>query len=73
MAITKNDNPCKDCLTPVRHIGCHANCEKYLTWKKAYDEWNNMIFEKRTKEIQLEKYAVNRSIEAKKRYRRKKT
>lgn len=36
--ISKNDNPCKDCVEPIRHIGCHGNCEKYLTWKKAYDE-----------------------------------
>lgn len=28
-------NPCRDC--EERYAGCHATCEKYITWKKEYD------------------------------------
>ena len=24
--------PCKDCVPPERHPGCHPECEKYLAW-----------------------------------------
>ena len=30
---TKKDNPCKDC--PDRYVGCHSDCERYLTWRKV--------------------------------------
>ena len=26
---------CKNCVE--RHAGCHARCEKYLTWKREHD------------------------------------
>ena len=26
---------CKDCKN--RKVGCHADCKKYLNWKKEYD------------------------------------
>lgn len=29
-------SPCKDC--PDRCVGCHAKCEKYLSWKKHEEE-----------------------------------
>lgn len=32
----KNDNCCKNCRD--RHIGCHSECEKYLTWRKEFEE-----------------------------------
>lgn len=44
---TKKDNPCKDC--PDRHIGCHSDCERYLAWRKVYDEWNSKVFNERSK------------------------
>lgn len=28
--------PCKDC--PDRCVGCHAVCEKYITWNKEHTE-----------------------------------
>lgn len=68
---SKSDNPCKDCLAPVRHIGCHANCEKYLAWKKAYDEWNNKVFNERSKSRAVDKYLIDRSLKTKAEYRRK--
>lgn len=29
-------NPCKGC--EERHYLCHSTCEKYITWRKEYDE-----------------------------------
>lgn len=31
-------NCCKGCVAPVRHIACHATCEKYLAEKEAHDK-----------------------------------
>ena len=36
--------PCKDC--PDRYCGCHANCSKYLEYRKYRDE----LIEKRKNE-----------------------
>lgn len=66
---TKKDNPCKDC--PDRHIGCHSDCERYLARKKVYDEWNNKVFNERSKSRAVDKYLIDRSIKVKAKYRRK--
>jgi len=29
--------PCKGCVPPKRHVGCHATCQLYIDWKKEYD------------------------------------
>ena len=31
-----DDCPCKDCVPPKRHPGCHRNC-------KEKDEWNDTV------------------------------
>ena len=28
--------PCKDC--PDRYSGCHSKCERYIGWRKEFDE-----------------------------------
>ena len=66
---TKKDNPCKDC--PDRHIGCHLDCERYLAWRKVYDEWNSKVFNERSKSRAVDKYLIDRSIKVKAEYRRK--
>lgn len=68
---TKKDNPCKDCSD--RHVGCHATCERYLEWQTTYYEYKEKVFTERSKQNRLDKYSIDRSIAAKKRYRRKKT
>ena len=30
------NSPCRDCKE--RHIGCHAECEKYITAKAEHDQ-----------------------------------
>lgn len=27
--------PCRDCVAPKRHAGCHGHCEEYKTWDNA--------------------------------------
>ena len=29
---------CKDCVPPVRHVGCHSTCEKYIAEKNNNDK-----------------------------------
>lgn len=36
---------CKGCEAPVRHVGCHSTCEKYLKERKLLDEQNEKIAE----------------------------
>lgn len=66
---TKKDNPCKDC--PDRHVGCRSDCERYLAWKKVYDEWNSKVFNERSKSRAVDKYLIDRSLKVKAEYRRK--
>lgn len=66
---TKKDNPCKDC--PDRYVDCHSDCERYLTWREAYDEWNRKVFNERSKSRAVDKYLIDRSLKAKAGYRRK--
>lgn len=28
---------CKDCIPPVRHIGCHSTCKQYLKEKEELE------------------------------------
>lgn len=36
-------SPCKDC--PDRHLKCHATCERFLEYRKKYQEERKRIFE----------------------------
>lgn len=29
---------CKDCVPPIRHLGCHDKCSKYLEEKAKWEE-----------------------------------
>ena len=37
--------PCKDCME--RYIGCHSSCEKYIEWRKEFDEQKKEILKVR--------------------------
>lgn len=49
-------SPCKDCKT--RFVGCHGNCESYLTWKLD----NEKIKDKRRKSEELDTFLKTRYI-----------
>lgn len=42
--------PCRGCEPPEREPGCHARCEKYLTWKASKQEIKDKIRYEREKE-----------------------
>lgn len=55
--------PCKDC--PDRTVKCHSTCERYLTFRKNLDKWNNEYKKKRSLDFNECLYAA--SIRKKKR------
>ena len=32
----KNVCPCKYCVAPKRHAGCHAKCQEYIDWNEVH-------------------------------------
>lgn len=53
------DGPCKDCVPPKRHGGCHDHCEEFLELKRKCEEMNKKIAE--AKQIEMMNYK-SRSI-----------
>lgn len=47
------DNPCRECVPPKRHLGCHANCEAYISWKEEWDA----LKDKERKQKQMDGWA----------------
>lgn len=47
----ENDCPCKECVEPKRHTGCHSECTEYLDWKAAEEE--RKAIERKRKEDEL--------------------
>lgn len=41
------DNPCKECVAPKRHIGCHGPCQEYQEWRKQQDALNKELRNKK--------------------------
>ena len=35
------DSPCKGCVAPVRHVGCHGECCKYISYKNSVEANRN--------------------------------
>lgn len=48
----KPNPPCKNC--EQRAVGCHGNCEEYITFKKEKDAYDTE-YRKRIKEIDMYK------------------
>lgn len=40
--------PCKDCME--RYIGCHSSCDRYIGWRKEFDEQKKEILKVRVAE-----------------------
>lgn len=38
--------PCKDCVAPKRHPGCHARCNEYIEWNEEHQQELAKIREK---------------------------
>lgn len=44
-------NPCGGCEKPVRHPGCHADCQKRAVWKERVDFIKEGLRKEREKDI----------------------
>lgn len=50
--------PCKDCAD--RCENCHANCERYISWKAECDKAHNMYVKTQTLARELEDYTCKK-------------
>lgn len=41
MGFYEGDNPCRNCVAPKRHPGCHGACEEHAAWKEKVNEKKN--------------------------------
>lgn len=39
---TLTDFPCRNCVAPKRHPGCHSTCEEYITAKAENERLNDI-------------------------------
>lgn len=54
-----NNAPCKTCVHPIRHTGCHASCEQYIEWKYENDRQSKEIRKNREQHNAPITYAVD--------------
>ena len=47
--------PCRWCVSPNRHVGCHSSCQLYIDWRKELDLLKKEL-EGRQKAEQLKGY-----------------
>ena len=55
-----NECPCRYCVAPKRHSGCHAQCGEYKKWTAARTQANDIIRENREAERAFESLAIRR-------------
>lgn len=65
----KSHAPCLDC--PDRHVGCHAECERYANYKAARDAEREAAHRAYMAENEAEDYAARRAERIKERKRKK--
>jgi hypothetical protein len=53
-------NPCRYCVPPKRHLGCHASCPDYNDWKATLEKAK----EARKRELEAEAF-VRRPVPSK--------
>lgn len=53
-------SPCGDCHG-LRHVGCHANCDKYIQFVSDRRKENNIKFKNKTLEIVI--YNIRKKAE----------
>lgn len=62
-------NPCMNCEKPIRHPGCHSNCEKHAEWQGKLREKQDQIYEEKNKISRLDSYEKDMAVKRKKRTR----
>lgn len=59
MGIAMEVCPCKDCVAPKRHPGCHGACQEYIDWKEAYNETKATVDARKEEQSIHTAYSVN--------------
>lgn len=52
--MSKPQSPCLNCES--RHSGCHSQCEKYLDFRDALDEYNEVVYNNKQKQRELDEF-----------------
>ena len=56
----KPKSPCKECVPPIRFVGCHSVCPDYKEYRSACDLASMQIRERKLKETAYEAYKKDR-------------
>ncbi len=48
-----NDCPCKECVAPKRHVGCHGTCRGYIDWKTADEKKKDAERKRKEQEVAI--------------------
>ena len=59
--------PCRYCVAPKRHIGCHSHCEEYAEAQRANEAEREAMIQKRIAERDAISYVVETIRKGKKR------
>ena len=63
--------PCRGCVAPTRHEGCHARCKAYIDWKAARDEAKHERYQDKIADSVIIEDFVVRKIRRRKRFGRR--
>ena len=64
-----DDRPCRGCVPPKRHPGCHADCPEDLAWVKEHKECFEAAKAERNKHIEATGFIVDSQLRTAKRLR----
>lgn len=50
------NTPCKECVKPKRHLGCHDHCEEYQAARAEYENIKNAARANKKANEELDRY-----------------
>ena len=56
-----NNAPCKGCIPPKRHLGCHGECEEYKRFQEGIAELKTTIRKEKELNTLLNGYNKNKA------------
>lgn len=60
----KPQSPCRNC--EERKVGCHSECEKYISFSESLRKWNDIVAEERIREARADSVRVATAAKMKK-------
>ena len=64
-----DDRPCRGCVEPKRHPGCHADCPDDLAWVEAHKTRFDAMKEEHDKHYEAMSFIVRSQLRTAKRLR----